>query len=150
MNDEFSLESARDAAEQDAIEEWVFAFLASPGSDNADLGDQLRDEGLEWSGPMRLPLDRLNRLAGPADGPVLVEVDDDGWRDDVYEMKDKVEDGWEPPPIIVVQRGGQLVLEDGNHRVESLRQAGEREAWAFVGCAPGSQGSPGFGDPTAG
>jgi hypothetical protein len=25
------------------------------------------------------------------------------------------------------------VLEDGNHRVESLRRAGQREAWAVIG-----------------
>ena len=48
-------------------------------------------------------------------------------------MADKVESGWEPPPVIVTTRGDQLVLEDGNHRVESLRRSGERTAWAVIG-----------------
>jgi hypothetical protein len=65
---------------------------------------------------------------------VLCPVDDDEWRDDVDDMADKIEEeGWEPAPLIVSVRGGQLVLEDGNHRVEGLRRAGEAEAWAVVG-----------------
>ena len=130
---EYSLRSAREADDNDELEKWVVDFLSSAGSDNADLGGQLRDEGLVWGGPVRLPIDRLNRLAGPEDGPVLVAVDDDDWRDDVYDMKEKVSEGWQPPPVVVVKRGHQLVLEDGNHRVESLRQAGETHAWAVVG-----------------
>ena len=81
---------------------------------------------------MRLPLDQLNRLAGPSGHPVLVEVDEDGWRDDVDDLEEKVEEGWEPPPMVVTYRDDQLHLEDGNHRVEGLRRTGETEAWAVV------------------
>jgi hypothetical protein len=35
--------------------------------------------------------------------------------------------------VIVSHRGAQLVLEDGNHRVEALRRAGHDQAWAVVG-----------------
>ena len=63
---------------------------------------------------------------------MLVPVDEDEWRDDVDDLEDKVEDGWEPPPMIVTYRDDQLHLEDGNHRAEGLRRAGEREAWAVV------------------
>ena len=57
---------------------------------------------------MRLPLDQLHRLAGPPDHPVLVAVDEDDWRDDVDDMEEKVEDGWEPPPMVVTYRDDQL------------------------------------------
>lgn len=131
----YSVETARAAAGEGQLERWMVEFLASPGSDNADLAHQLRDEGLEWIGPLELPLDELHRLAGSGDDvPALVEVDEDDWRDDVYEMADKVEEGWEPAPLVVVQRhGGQFVLEDGNHRAESLRRAGETTAWVILG-----------------
>ncbi len=46
-----------------------------------------------------------------------------------------VEEGWEPPPVVVPYRNDQLVLEDGNHWVESLRRAGRRAAWAIVNLA---------------
>ena len=42
-------------------------------------------------------------------------------------------EGWEPPPLVVTWKGGQLVVEDGNHRLEGLRRAEVDEAWAVVG-----------------
>jgi len=131
----YSVESARAAAERDALGEWVAEFLASPGSDNEVLAEQLTTPGRCWLGPVEVPIDRLNRLAGPPDAPVLCPVDEDYWDDRVDDMEEKVEDGWEPPPVIVTARGDQLVLEDGNHRVESLRRAGEDTAWAIIGFA---------------
>jgi hypothetical protein len=132
---EFSVSSARRAAQRDDLDEWVRRFLASPGSDNAELGRQLTAEPRWWIGPVRLPITSLHRLVGPPGDPVLCPVeDDDSWRDDVAEMAEKIdEDAWEPPPVVVMYRHDQLVLEDGNHRVESLRRAGETDAWAVVG-----------------
>jgi hypothetical protein len=130
--EDFSIEAARRAAERDELGPWVARFLASPGSDNELLAQGLTHPPRSWIGPVRLPLDELHRLAGPPDHPVLVPVDEDYWGDDVDEMEDKVEDGWEPPPLIVTCRGDRLELEDGNHRAEGLRRAGEHEAWAVV------------------
>lgn len=134
VDPEFTVEGARRAAGCDDLESWVRRFLASDGSDNAELGDLLTDRPRWWMGPLRLPISSLHRLAGPSDEPVLCPVDDDEWRDDVAEMADKIDgDGWEPPPVVVSYRDEHLVLEDGNHRVESLRRAGETEAWSVVG-----------------
>jgi hypothetical protein len=130
---EFSVDAAREAAARDELAGWVERFLASPGSDNAELGRMLAERELIWTGPVEVPLDDLHRLAGPPGEPVLVEVDDDYWRDDVEDMEHKVEAGWEPPPVIATHRGDHLVLEDGNHRVESLRRAGEGTAWTIIG-----------------
>lgn len=129
---EYTVDSARQAAERDELNDWVRRFLASPGSDNAPLGDKLTEPPRWWLGPVELPIDRLHRLAGPPDQPVLVPTDEEEWRDDVEEMEQRVAAGWEPPPVIASYRAGQLVLEDGNHRVESLRRAGEPLAWALV------------------
>jgi hypothetical protein len=129
----YSVDSAREAADADGLGDWVRRFLASPGSDNAALGELLSDPPRWWLGPVQLPLGQLHRLAGPPGEPVLCPIDDDEWRDDVVEMEHLVEDGWQPPPVIVTYQNGQLVLEDGNHRVESLRRAGEQQAWAVVG-----------------
>jgi hypothetical protein len=129
----FSVDAARDAAERDGLRTWLVEFLSSPGSDNAPLAATLSERYPWWLGPLRLPLDQLNRLAGPSDQPVLVEVDEDEWRDDVEDMKDLVDDGWEPPPLVATWRGDRVVVEDGNHRAESLRRAGVEEAWVIVG-----------------
>ena len=128
----FTIDTARQAAARDELGAWVARFLASPGSDNAPLGHALTHPPRTWIGPVRLPLDQLNRLAGPAGHPVLVPVDDEDWREDVADLEEKVEEGWEPPPMIVTFRDEQLHLEDGNHRVEGLRRNGEDEAWCVV------------------
>lgn len=130
---DYSVDTAREAAARDELGSWVRRFLASPGSDNPALAEKLGRETGWWHGPVLLPLDQLHRLAGPSDAPALVVVEDDDWPERVEDMEHRVErEGWEPPPVIVTYRDGQLVLEDGNHRVESLRRAGLDEAWAVV------------------
>jgi hypothetical protein len=129
---QFTVESARRAAERDELGDWVVEFLASPGSDNEALAAALGDPPRTWVGPVRLPLDQLHRLAGPPDHPVVCPVDEDFWRDDVQDLADKVDDGWQPPPMVVTFRDDQLVLEDGNHRAEGIRRAGEDEVWAVI------------------
>jgi len=128
----FTVDTARRAAERDELGDWVARFLASPGSDNAELGHALTHPPRTWIGPVRLPLEQLNRLAGPSGHPVLVEVDEDEWRADVDDLEEKVDEGWEPPPMVVTFRDDELHLEDGNHRAEGLRRTGETEAWAVV------------------
>jgi ParB-like nuclease domain len=129
---EYSVETAREAAERGELDAWVARFLASPGSDNAPLAARLSERPCWWLGPVQVPVDQLQRLAGPPDAPVLCPMDEDDWRDDVEDMADRIEDRWEPPPVIVSHRDGQLVLEDGNHRVEGLRRAGKDHAWAVI------------------
>jgi hypothetical protein len=127
-----SVDAAREAARADELGEWVTRFLASPGSDNAALAEKLAARPRWWYGPVPVPVDRLHRLAGPSGEPVLCAVDEEFWGDNVDDMEHRIEDGWEPPPLIVTARGDELVLEDGNHRVESLRRAGVRRYWAVV------------------
>lgn len=135
MSDEpdFTMQGARDAATRDDLNAWVAAFLASPGSDNAELGRMLTDPPRHWIGPVLVPFDQLHRLAGPEGHPVLCPVEDHEWRDDVAELADKIDDGLQPAPVVVSARDDQLVLEDGNHRVEALRQAGHHRTWGVVG-----------------
>jgi hypothetical protein len=131
-NHEYSVEAAREAAERGELDAWVARFLASPGSDNAALAARLSERPRWWLGPVQVPVDQLHRLAGPPDAPVLCSVDEDYWRDDVDTMAHRIEDQWEPPPVIVSHRDGKLVLEDGNHRVEGIRRAGKDHAWAVI------------------
>ena len=132
---EYSVESARLAAQRDGLGTWVARFLASPGSDNPVLADQLPSELGWWAGPVPFPLGRLHRLAGPPGDPVLCPVDDDYWDDRVDALDRLAEVGWDPPPVVVAYRDGRFVVEDGNHRIEGIRRAGRREAWAVVGFA---------------
>jgi hypothetical protein len=129
----FSVDAAQRAAADDDLDAWMATFLASPGSDNAELAGILHDRELWWLGPLLLPIDRLHRLAGPPGHPVLTEVDESWWRDDVEGLGQRISEGWVPPPLVVTYRDRQLVVEDGNHRIEAIRRAGRSEAWAIVG-----------------
>ena len=40
--------------------------------------------------------------------------------------------GWEPPPLLAEFQDGRLLLQDGNHRYESLSRAGESHAWVLI------------------
>lgn len=132
---DFTVDTARQAAERGELARWVREFLASEGSDNEELGRMLTERERWWIGPVELPIRALHRLVGPPGDPVLVAVaDDDWWRDDVHEMAEQIdEEAWEPPPVVVSYRDSHLALEDGNHRVEGLRRSGAEEAWAVVG-----------------
>jgi hypothetical protein len=131
--DRYSVEGARAAARRGELREFVCDFLASEGSDNGALAAELTARLGCWWGPVRVPLGRLHRLAGPPGDPVICPVDEDEWRDDVEDLEVKVEHGWDPPPVVASVLDGELYLEDGNHRVEGVRRAGEREIWTVIG-----------------
>ena len=128
----FSLATARIAAEQGRAAEWVGDFLASRGSDTAVLAAALAQERHTWVGPIDVAVADLVPLAGPADEEVLCPVDPVAWEADVESMEQKIEDGWEPPPLLVEYQDGRLLLQDGNHRYEALVRAGASRAWVLV------------------
>jgi hypothetical protein len=132
-DDKYSVHAARAAAERDELGEWVADFLASPGSDNGPLAEELTNRPRWWLGPALIPLQQLNRLAGPPGQPVLSTIDEGDWRDDVDDLAQRVREGWDPPPVIASYREGRLVLEDGNHRVEGVRRSGADETWTVIG-----------------
>ena len=70
--EEFSVASAQHAADGDQLAEWVTAFLASPGSSNAELAAALAMRGTIYLGPIRFALDRLTPMAGPDGDDVVV------------------------------------------------------------------------------
>ncbi len=127
----FSLASARRAADEGRIAEWVGDLLASPGSDNAVLAAALAQREHWWWGPVQVPVDDLVRLAGPEDD-VLVPIEGEDWEDDVGSMEESLEEGWEPPPLLAEWQHGDLLLQDGNHRYEALVRDGATAVWVFV------------------
>jgi hypothetical protein len=131
-DEEFSLASARGAADEDRLAEWVLDFLTSPGSDNAPLAAALAFSNAAFLGPIRFELDRLTPMAGPDENRVVVPVAEEDWESDVEAMEHSIEQGWHPPPLLVSHRDGRYFLEDGNHRYETLRRSGTTHAWAIL------------------
>ena len=113
----FSLAGALAAADRgdEEIAGWVGDFLASRGNDV--LAAALAQEPHWWFGPVRLRTTELEPLAGP---------------EDVDATQQNLEPGSEPPPLLVEWRDGRLLLQDGNHRHEALRRAGEPDVWVLA------------------
>ena len=130
--EEFSVSSAQRAADEGRLAQWVVDFLSSPGSSNAELAADLALKGTVYLGPIRLPLDQLTPMAGPDEDEVVVPVAEEEWESDVEDMEDSIEEGWDPPPLLVSHHDGQYFLEDGNHRCETLRRAGATSAWTIL------------------
>ncbi len=130
--EEFTVQSAQRAADAGKLATWVDDFLASDGSDNAVLGEQLREAYPIWFGPIDIRFDQLHRLAGPPDQPTLERLDDDDV-ETVEAMEESIDDGWTPPPFVATWQEDHLVLEDGNHRVEGLRRSGHDRHPCIVG-----------------
>jgi len=131
-DEKFSLASAKRAADEEQLAEWVTDFLSSPGSSNAELAASLAMKGTTYLGPIRFALDRLTPMAGPDGDDVIVPVAKEDWESDVEAMKHSIEQGWHPPPLLVSHHDGKYFLEDGNHRCETLRRAGITHAWAIL------------------
>lgn len=131
-DDGFDLASAVRAGAEDRLGFWVGELLASPGSDNPELAVKFATQEGWWFGPVCFELDRLTPMAGPDEDEVVVPVDEDEWEEDLADMADALDEGWEPPPLLVSHRDGEFHLEDGNHRHETLRRAGETHGWAVV------------------
>jgi hypothetical protein len=134
-NNEFSLGSAQRAAADGRLSDWVADFLASEGSDNAELAAAFAFSGAAYLGPIQFELERLTPMAGPDEDNVVVPIAEEDWEADVAAMRDSVEQGWDPPPLLVSHRDGQFLLEDGNHRFETLRRSGEVHAWVIMAFA---------------
>ena len=130
--EEFSLASAQRAAEEGTLAEWVVDFLASAGSNNAELAAALAFSEASYLGPISLELDQLTPMAGPDLSRVAVPVPREVWESDVEAMEHSLEEGWRPPPLLVSHRDGKYYLEDGNRRYETLRRNGATQAWSIL------------------
>lgn len=131
-DEKFSLASAKRAAVEGRLAEWVIDFLSSPGSSNPELAAALAMKGTIYLGPIRFALDRLTPMAGPDGDDVIVPVAKEDWESDVEGMELSIEQGWHPPPLLVSHHDGGYFLEDGNHRCETLRRTGATYAWTIL------------------
>jgi hypothetical protein len=127
-----SVASARRAADEGRLAEWVVDFLSSPGSSNPELAVALAMRGTVYLGPIRMALDRLTPMAGPEGDEVVVSVPEEEWESEVEGMEHSIEEGWHPPPLLVSHHDGRYFVEDGNHRCETLRRTGARSAWTIL------------------
>ncbi len=129
MKEIFTLESALKYSQENRIEQWVHEFLLNEG-DNEAFSEGLKKQERYWHGPIRFPLTQLRRCCGPEDAMEFY-VEENGFKKNVERLMAIIEEGWDMPPLIVEYVNGELVLNDGNHRLEALQQLGFPDTWVI-------------------
>lgn len=128
----FSPVEAIEYAEKGLIEEWIHSFLLSEGN-NKGLSQGLKKEKRYWIGPEEISLERLKRCCGPEED-MEFKVPEANWNKKVGRMSLSLNEGWEPPPLIVEFRENELSIRDGNHRYEALKVEKYFHYWTIIWC----------------
>ncbi len=129
---ELTLAGARSAGERGEIGNWVHDFLLTVGK-NPEMAAGLKLQKRFWLGPMKMDLTRLPRCCGP-ESDMEYQVDPMCFDQYVGRMVESIEQGWEPPPLIVSYNIGALSVRDGNHRHEALVRSGYACYWTIIWC----------------
>lgn len=116
----FTLKSAMKFASNNDIETWVHLFLNGEG-DNVVMSNDLKLKKRYWLGPIEIETSFLDRVVGPEPDLEYVE-DEKWWNHNINQISERLNDGWDMPPLIAENRSGALSVRDGNHRLGALQK----------------------------
>jgi len=126
----YTLESAIEAGEAGTLRDWVIAFLEAEGN-NLKLAQGLRiNQTIRFFGPKEADLAPMKRMCGSPEEKL--QYTDNDWDARVDAMVTAIQQGWNPPPIIISDYyDPEGNLTDGNHRHEALLRAGYTKYWTI-------------------
>ena len=117
-----TLESALQARRDGRIEQWIHDFLLSEGV-NTPLSDGLKLDTRQYLGPLELPMNLLTRCTGPEPG-MKHHDPEESFNRRIAAIGTALDQGFSPPPLFVNYSGGELTINDGNHRYAAYEKAG--------------------------
>ena len=129
--------NAKLCAQNGKLEEWVHAYLLSEDGDNKPFSDGLKLFERTYLGPMEMPLDLFERLAGPEEH-LPYRIHPGWWEECVERLQEAIKNGADLPPMIVhyyIPEGeteGVFELNDGNHRWEAGKRLGVETADVII------------------
>ena len=131
--EQFDVRTCRAAAKAGGLAHWVDRYLRAGAWANAGLREGLRRQQRFWLGPLLLPLHRLERCCGPEPEMEFV-MPPDSWQRRISDIRRRLADPLDVPPLIVEWRAGVLSIRDGNHRHGAMAAAGWDACWVIVWC----------------
>ncbi|HTY08515.1 MAG TPA: hypothetical protein VMF29_05070 [Candidatus Edwardsbacteria bacterium] len=116
------------------IERWVHTYLAQPHPPgNAGLLEGLKKMPRYWIGPIKTNLCELVQVCGP-DSSFEFHENAVTWDIGLQQNIIRLEQGDQPPHMIVEYTGHGLRIADGNHRYAALKACGYSAYWAIIWC----------------
>jgi hypothetical protein len=120
---------AQRAAERGELLDFAVAHLREGAPAHEDFAASL----LQRRPPVRLrlvDLARVQRVAGPESG-MRWRSDPERFRERISAIRAAIESGYPPAPLIVVSRCDELLVSDGSHTLEALRELGATRWWVI-------------------
>jgi len=125
----YSLDSARQAASEGCLHDWVIAYLKA--AEHRSLAAIIQGQRPTLEGPVLIPLKEIRRIAGP--GPEMkYQKPAEDWEREISSIADNIEGPDDLPPMIVRVHADHLSVPDGNHRIDALAKLGHDKAWAIL------------------
>nr|WP_145403283.1 ParB N-terminal domain-containing protein [Paenibacillus xylanexedens] len=126
----FTLSAANEYARANDIEAWVHLFLNGEGN-NIVMSEELKKKKRYWLGPIEIDIKYMDRVVGPEEHLDYVE-DINWWNYNIDQICNRLEAGWDMPPLIAENRNGNFKLNDGNHRLGALQKLKRKKYYLII------------------
>lgn len=123
------LEEALAASAEGRLLDWTVNFLMQYENSKL-LARKLRLTKRSLAGPEEIELDRLIRVCGPEPGMVWPEPAE-MFQSRVNEITERIFNGHQSAPIMAGRSGSKLLVNDGTHTLEALKQLGYERYWVI-------------------
>lgn len=121
------LQKALHAKKNGRLIEWVQEYLKT--EKNYGLASALKKHTATMVDIVEFPLAELKKIEGPEPEPDRESLDQ--WEKRVSTIEALINQGYEPPPLIVTDYWQPLEIADGNHRHEALLRNGIKKYWTI-------------------
>ena len=125
-----TLSSAKAYAEAGKLDAWIHLYLNSEGH-NIPFSDGLKKFDRYYFSPALFPVSMFKRCTGP-EPEMEYRIHPEWWEHQIAELKKRVPEDDDLPPLIVHYVDGEFELNDGNHRHKVYEDLGIENAWVII------------------
>jgi hypothetical protein len=126
----FTLERFIEANNNGTLKELTIEYLLTEGK-NKHLADHLSNNKIIWVDLIEYPLRQLRREMGYEGEGLVFSENKEQWDQRVGLLKNDIQQGYTPPPLIATDFWDDVHLADGSHRHEAFVQLNWSKYWTI-------------------